>query len=124
MIAWELCASSFDNSPVADVIEKTGGRWILDALELPRDSAVSFGTSASAGSLTCLTAARRTLLARQSWDFDADGLAGAPEIRVVVPKTVHITIRKALRLMGFGTRHLIEVPVDGQGRIDPHSLPA
>ena len=124
MTAWDQCASSFDNSPVADVIEKTAARWILDALDLPRGSAVSFGTSASAGGLACLTAARRSLLARQGWDFDADGLAGAPEIRVVVPDSVHITIRKALRLMGFGTRHLVLAPTDGQGRVDPARLPA
>ncbi|MCB2046483.1 MAG: aminotransferase class V-fold PLP-dependent enzyme, partial [Novosphingobium sp.] len=77
-----------------------------------------------AGGLACLTAARRSLLARQGWDFDADGLVGAPEIRVVVPDSVHITIRKALRLMGFGTRHLVLAPTDGQGRIDPARLPA
>jgi len=124
MTAWDQCASSFGNSPVADVIEKTAAGWILDALDLPRKSAVSFGTSASAGSLACLTAARRTLLERQGWDFDADGLAGAPGIRIVVPKTVHITLRKALRLMGVGNTHLIEVPVDGQGRLEPDNLPA
>ncbi|MCB1502688.1 MAG: aspartate aminotransferase family protein [Bauldia sp.] len=124
MTAWDQCASSFDNSPVADVIEKTAARWVLDALDLPRGSAVGFGTSASAGSLACLTAARRTLLARRGWNFDADGLAGAPGIRVVVPETIHITIRKALRLMGIGTRNLVLAPTDDQGRIDPTRLPA
>lgn len=122
--AWDQCASSFDNSPVADVIEKTAARWVLDVLDLPRESAVSFGTSASAGSFACLSAARRSLLARKGWDFDAKGLAGAPEIRVVVPSSVHITIRKALRLMGVGSDNLVEAPVDGQGRIDPKRLPA
>jgi len=122
-IAWDQCASSYDNSPVADVIEKTAARWVLDVLDLPRESAVSFGTSASAGSLACLSTARRELLARKGWDFDAKGLGGAPDIRVVVPISVHITIRKALRLMGFGTDNLIEVPVDDQGRIDPERLP-
>lgn len=123
MIAWDQCASSFANSPVADVIEKTAARWVLEALDLPRESAVSFGTSASAGSLACLTAARRCLLARQGWDFDADGLAGAPAMRVVVPETVHVTILKALRLIGIGMRNLVLAPTDGQGRIDPARLP-
>jgi glutamate/tyrosine decarboxylase-like PLP-dependent enzyme len=123
MTAWDQCASSFANSPIADVIEKTAARWTLDALELPRESAVSFGTSASAGGLACLTAARRSLLARQGWDFDADGLAGAPAVRFVVPDTVHITIRKALRLMGVGTRHLVLAPTDAKGRVDPAQLP-
>lgn len=123
VIAWDQCASSYDNSPVADVIEKIAARWILDILDLPRESAVSFGTSASAGSLACLTTARRSLLARQGWDFDTMGLSGAPDIRVVVPESVHITIRKALRLMGFGSRNIVEASVDDQGRIIPGQLP-
>ena len=122
-LAWDQCASSFVNSPIADKLEKTAARWVLELLDLPRESAVSFGTSASACGLACLTAARRTLLLRQGWNFDAFGLIGAPEIKVVVPASVHVTVRKALRLMGFGLSRLIEAPVDDRGRIDPLRLP-
>lgn len=123
-IAWDQCASSFDNSPAAAAIEKTAGRWVLDALDLPAGSAVAFGTSASACGLACLSAARRSLLARQGWDFDRKGLAGAPVIRVVVPASVHITILKALRLLGFGLDNIVRAPVDDFARIDPEQLPA
>lgn len=123
MLAWDQCASSFDNSPVAATIEKIAAGWLLDVLDLPRDSGVGFGTSATACSLTCLAVARRSLLARQNWDFDGDGLLGAPEIRVVVSQTVHITVKKALRLLGFGLSRLIIAPVDEFGRIDPDRLP-
>ena len=58
-IAWDQCASSFDNSPAAATIEKTAARWVLEALDLPAGSAVGFGTSASACGLACLSAARR-----------------------------------------------------------------
>ncbi|PTQ10313.1 aspartate aminotransferase family protein [Sphingomonas oleivorans] len=124
MLAWDQCASSYDTSPVAATIEKVAGRWLLDALDLPRDSAVGFGTSATACTLSCLSAARRTLLARLGWDFDQDGLFGAPEIKVVVSETVHVTVRKALRLLGFGMARLIVAPVDPYGRVDPARLPA
>lgn len=123
VLAWDQCASSFVNSPVADAVEKVAARWVLEALDLPRSSAVTFGTSASACGLVCLTAARRTLLARKGWDFDADGLVGAPEIRVVVPETVHITVLKALRIMGFGLNRVVRAPVDAFGRVDPARLP-
>jgi glutamate/tyrosine decarboxylase-like PLP-dependent enzyme len=122
-LAWDQCASSFVNSPAADAIEKAAARMGLEALDLPRESAVLFGTSASAGSLACLTAARRALLQRQGWDFDGDGLAGAPEIKVVVSEIIHITIRKALRIMGFGANKVISAPVDDFGRVDPERLP-
>ncbi|WP_182084092.1 pyridoxal-dependent decarboxylase [Aureimonas sp. ME7] len=124
MLAWDQCASSYDNSPVAATVERIAGEWLLDVLDLPRESGVGFGTSATACTLTCLSAARRTLLARHGWDFDRDGLHGAPEIRVVVSDTVHITVKKALRLLGFGTGRLVVAPTDAQGRIDPARLPA
>lgn len=113
----------YDNSPVAATIEKVAARWLLDVLDLPRESAVGFGTSATACALTCLSAARRSLLARLGWDFDRDGLIGAPEIKVVISETVHITARKALRLLGFGTARLIVAPTDVHGRIAPDRLP-
>jgi glutamate/tyrosine decarboxylase-like PLP-dependent enzyme len=122
-IAWDQCASSFDNSPVADRIEKVAARWVLETLDLPRDAAVGFGTSASACGLACLTAARRTLLERKGWDFDRKGLQGAPEIRVIVSEMVHVTILKSLRMMGFGLDNIIRAPVDEHCRIDADRLP-
>jgi glutamate/tyrosine decarboxylase-like PLP-dependent enzyme len=123
MLAWDQCASAYANSPLAATLEKTAGRWVLDALDLPRDSAVGFGTSATACGLACIAAARRVLLERAGWDFDGDGLIGAPEIRVVVSAAVHITVKKALRVLGFGLKRLIVAPVDAHGRIDPAQLP-
>ncbi|ERH50783.1 pyridoxal-dependent decarboxylase [Ectopseudomonas chengduensis] len=122
-LAWDQCASSFDNSPVADRLEKIAGRWVCQALGLPDQSAVGFGTSATACTLACISAARRVLLARQGWDFDGDGLLGAPQIRVVLAETAHITVKKALRVLGFGMNHLHYAPVDEYGRIDPARLP-
>jgi glutamate/tyrosine decarboxylase-like PLP-dependent enzyme len=123
VLAWDQCASSFDNSPVADSLERIAGRWVTEALGLPRESAVGFGTSASACTLAALSAARRALLARKGWDFDGDGLVGAPEVRVVVSASVHITVKKALRVLGFGMNRLIVAPTDAQGRVDPAQLP-
>ncbi len=123
MLAWDQCASSFVNSPVAATVEAVAARWVLDILDLPRGSAVGFGTSATACTIATLSAARQKLLARAGWDFAQDGLIGAPEIKVIVSASVHITVRKALRVLGFGMARLIVAPVDGQGRIDPAQLP-
>ncbi|CAH2792301.1 MAG: Aromatic-L-amino-acid decarboxylase (EC [uncultured Caballeronia sp.] len=114
-LAWDQCASSFDNSPVA-------AGWVLDALDLPRENTVGFGTSATACTLSCLAAARRVLLARKGWDFDNDGLAGAPEVKVVVSELVHITVKKALRLLGFGMNKILYTPVNHHGQVDLERL--
>lgn len=123
MLAWDQCASTFDNSPVSATVERIAGRWVLDALDLPRESAVGFGTSATACTLAALAAARRALLARQGWDFDRQGLSGAPEIKVVVSELVHITVKKALRILGFGLDRIRYAPVDADGRVDVARLP-
>ncbi len=123
VIAWDQSAGTFDSAPAAATLERVAGRWLLNILDLPRDSAVGFGTSATACGLTCLAAARRALLKKHGWDFDAAGLAGAPEIHAVVADTTHITVVKALRILGFGTDRLIIAPTDAYGRIDPARLP-
>ncbi|KUZ79270.1 pyridoxal phosphate-dependent decarboxylase family protein [Burkholderia ubonensis] len=123
MLAWDQCASSFDNSPVAATIERQAARWVVDALDLPRDSAVGFGTSATACTLVAIAAARRALLARKGWDFEGDGLIGAPEVKVVISELAHITVKKALRVLGFGMKRIVVAPVDAHGRIDPDRLP-
>lgn len=121
--AWDQCASTFDNSPVSATLERVASRWVLDALDLPRDSAVGFGTSATACTLTALAVARRELLARLGWNLDDQGLNGAPEIRVVISELTHITVKKALQVLGFGKHQILQAPVDGQGRIDATLVP-
>jgi glutamate/tyrosine decarboxylase-like PLP-dependent enzyme len=124
MLAWDQAASLFVTSPVSAKLEEVTGRWLLDILDLPRASAVGFGTSATACGLSCLAAARRVLLRRAGWDLDQKGTFGAPEIRVVVSEKIHIVVLKALRILGFGTSQILFAPTDANGRIDPDRLPA
>ncbi len=71
-----------------------------------------------------LAAARHALLARQGWDVEARGLFEAPPITVVVGDEVHVSLLKALSLLGFGRARVTRVPVDDQGRMRADGLPA
>lgn len=122
-LSWDQCASSFDNSPISAEIEKIATGWLLEILDLPKESAVGFGTSATASTIACLATARRALLSASGWDLDKDGLYGSPEIKVIVSDKVHITVRKALRVLGFGENRLKIAPTDEYGRILPDRLP-
>jgi glutamate/tyrosine decarboxylase-like PLP-dependent enzyme len=53
----------------------------------------------------------------------AKGLFQAPEITVVVSDEVHVSLLKALNLIGFGRERIIRVPVDGQGRMCTEKIP-
>jgi glutamate/tyrosine decarboxylase-like PLP-dependent enzyme len=71
-----------------------------------------------------LAAARHALLARAGWDVEEDGLFGAPPVTVVVGAEAHVSLLKALALLGFGRGRVVAVPVDDQGRMRADALPA
>lgn len=121
--AWDQNAGLWAASPVSARIEEIAIEWLGDALGLPKGIGGAFVTGASMASLTALAAARNTLLARAGWDFGVEGMFGAPKIRVVVSDEVHVTMVKALALLGFGRNVLERVPVDDQGRMRSDRLP-
>lgn len=53
---------------------------------------------------TALAAARHHVLAATGWDVETEGLAGAPAIRLIVGEEVHVTVPRAARFLGLGTR--------------------
>lgn len=98
-------------------------RWLLDALALPSSCGVGFVTCATQANFSGLAAARHALLARQGWNVETQGLFWAPPITVVVGDEVHMSVLKALALLGLGRERVIRVPVDGQGRMRADALP-
>ncbi len=123
VLAWDQRASTFDSSPVSDAIETQAARWILEALDLPRTAGVGFGTSATACTIACLAAARRSVLARAGWNWDRHGAKGAPDVKVMLPETAHVAVIKAFRILGFGLDNLVRLPVDDAGRAIVEQVP-
>jgi glutamate/tyrosine decarboxylase-like PLP-dependent enzyme len=121
--AWDQNAATAVLSPVASAIEVITQGWLLDALALPAQAGVGFVTGATAANFSALAAARRALLLRAGWDVEAQGLFGAPPITVVVGDEVHVSVLKALSLLGLGRERVVRVPVDDQGRMRPDALP-
>src|SRR5205814_10318084 len=98
-------------------------RWLLEALGLPGDCARGFVTGATMANFTALVAARHAVLQRAGWDVEADGLFGAPPIGVVVGDEVHVSVLKALGLLGLGRTRVTRVPTDPLGRMRADRLP-
>ena len=120
---WDQNPASFSGSPVATRLETITLRWLLDILQLPEGAGGGFVTGATMANFTALAAARHALLERAGWDVESKGLYGAPEIKVVVSDEVHVSVLKALNLVGFGRDRVTRVPVDGQGRMLADQLP-
>jgi glutamate/tyrosine decarboxylase-like PLP-dependent enzyme len=121
---WDQNAGAYALSPAAAVAEEVVGRWIADLIGLPASASFGLTTGCQMAHVTCLAAARHSVLAGAGWDVEAGGLQGAPRVRLVVSEERHVTIDRAVRLLGFGTEALVPVGVDTAGRMDPAALRA
>ena len=121
--AWDQNAGMVTSSPVAARLETVALRWLLEVLGLPAGSGGGFVSGATMANFSGLAAARHALLRQAGWDVEAQGLFGAPPITVVVGEEVHVSLLKALSLLGFGRERVARVPVDGQGRMKAQALP-
>jgi hypothetical protein len=75
------------------------------------------------GAVPAARAASVKTLATQGWDVEEGGIFGAPPISVYVSNGVHVSVLKALSLLGLGKRRIIALPTDTQGRIVTTNLP-
>ncbi|MEM7282321.1 MAG: pyridoxal-dependent decarboxylase [Pseudomonadota bacterium] len=119
---WDQNAHLVTGSPTAAAIEQIAANWLVEGLDLPRDSAVGFVTGATMANFCGLAAARLALLTSMGWNLEERGLFGAPNIPVYVSEEVHVSVTKALALLGFGVGSLCRMPVDDQGRVDASRL--
>jgi len=121
--AWDQNAGLKAASPVTAKLEQVSLNWLLDVLGLPLDSGGGFVTGATMANFSGLAAARHAVLKQVGWDVEAQGLFGAPPITVIVGGEVHVSLLKALNLLGLGRERVVRVPVDNQGRMRPYALP-
>ena len=121
--AWDQNAGGYVLAPSALVVEEVVIGWLAELLGLPSTVSAAFVTSCQMAHVTALAAARQDVLAQAGWDVGQDGLVGAPPIRVVVGEQRHVTIDRALRLLGIGASALSVVPADDQGRLIVAKLP-
>jgi glutamate/tyrosine decarboxylase-like PLP-dependent enzyme len=121
--SWDQNAGLVVISPTTAKLEAIALRWLLDVLHLPSSCAAGFVTGATMANFTGLAAARHSLLQRAGWDVEAQGLFGAPPLNVIVGDEVHITVLKALAMLGLGRARVTRVPNDEQGRMRADLLP-
>ena len=119
--AWDQNSGIYVASPVIAVLEEIAREWLLDLLQLPRESSAGFTTGGQMSEFTCLAAARHAVLRNAGWNVEEDGLSGAPKINIVLSSEAHITIYVSLRYLGLGTKAIL-IPTDDQGRMRADEL--
>jgi glutamate/tyrosine decarboxylase-like PLP-dependent enzyme len=121
--AWDQNSAFYHVTPSVARLEQVALSWLLDLFGLPESCAGAFVTGATVANFTALAAARHAVLARAGWNVEADGLFGAPPVNIVVGEEAHVSLFKALGMLGFGRNRPLRVPVDEQGRMLLDRLP-
>lgn len=121
--AWDQNAGMQVMSPVAAKVEEIVQAWILDLLGLPHSSAMGFVTGTTMANFSGLAGARSAVLQKSGWNLEEDGMFNAPPVHVVVGQEVHVSVLRALTMLGLGRSRVTTVPADEQGRMRADSLP-
>jgi glutamate/tyrosine decarboxylase-like PLP-dependent enzyme len=121
--AWDQEGGMEVAAPVGAALETICAKWLVELFGLPEGTGVGFVTGATMANFSGLAAARHALLERQGWDVERQGLFDAPPITVIAGDEVHVSVLKALSLLGLGRERILRVGVDGQGRMRPGLLP-
>jgi glutamate/tyrosine decarboxylase-like PLP-dependent enzyme len=120
--AWDQNAGLYAAGPSASVVEQVTQEWLLELFGLPGNASIGFVTGTQMAHVTGLAAARFHVLDAVGWDVGSAGLQGAPRVRVLAGAKRHVTVDRALRLLGLGAPTIVEA--DEQGRMRTDALAA
>jgi glutamate/tyrosine decarboxylase-like PLP-dependent enzyme len=119
---WDQNAGLYVGGPSASVAEEVAIRWLVELLGLPDGVSAAFVTGAQMAHVTALAAARHHVLEQAGCDVERDGLHAGPRIRVIAGEDRHVTVDRALRLLGIGASQVVPVPSDDRGRMRVDAL--
>jgi glutamate/tyrosine decarboxylase-like PLP-dependent enzyme len=114
---WDPNAASAASAPAEAVVEEVCGAWLKELLRLPPSASFALVTGCQMAHTTALAAARHKLLRDRGIDVEAEGMADAPPMRLLMSENRHESILRAVRLLGFGTNAVEILPCDDRGGI-------
>ena len=120
--AWDQNAHNYGTGPAAAITEEVVGDWLKEMFGLPRQSSFALVTGCQMAHFTCLASARHALLTKRAWNVEANGMSGAPAIRVLSSDQAHGSIDRAMSMLGIGTSNFIKLSSDSNGRLEPAAL--
>ena len=121
---WDQNAASNATAPSEAIVEEVAGDWAKVLLNIPPSASFAFVTGTQMGHVTALAAARHRLLRERGWNVEEEGLAGAPQLRILTSENRHESLLRAVRLVGIGTASVEMVAMDNQGQMRPDALAA
>lgn len=119
---WDQNAVLYAAGPAAAVVEEAVGAWLKEILGLPQTASFALVSGCQMAHLTCLAAARHSLLRQRGYHVESLGLSGSPRIRILATGYRHGSVERAARLLGFGSSQIVNLATDDAGRLRPEAL--
>lgn len=115
---------SFDQAPIATVVEQKWFRWLCAEAGLPSTASGTFTTGGSQSNYFGLLLARDAFV-QKHWNWSAQK-SGLPEqarrLRILCSEVAHFTVEKSASQLGLGTDAVVRVAVDGRFRMEIRGL--
>lgn len=115
---------SFDQAPIATIVEQRLLRWLCTEAGLPATADGTFTTGGSQSNYMGLLLARDAFL-RKQWNWPAQKRGLHPDfqrLRILCSEVAHFTVEKSAAQLGLGTDAVVRVEVDDNFRMSPASL--
>jgi L-2,4-diaminobutyrate decarboxylase len=115
---------SFDQGPVATMLEQKFVQWLTSEAGLPATAGGTFTAGGTQSNFMGLLLARDAFLkSRFQWLAQKQGLPPeAARMRVLCSEVAHFTVEKSAAQLGLGTDAVVRVAVDEAFRMRPESL--
>lgn len=102
-------------------VEERCLQWLAEVMGMP---ASTTGILASGGTMANLLGLAVARSAKAGFDVREEGLAGNAKLTVYASSETHMWARKAMHVLGMGTRQLREIPADENFQVDIAALRA
>lgn len=110
----------WQTSPAATELETVAIDWLRQAFGLPEDFKGCIQDTASTATLAAVLVMRERAL---GFNGNANGLSGAPRLRIYCSAEAHTSIDRAIWFSGIGADNLVRTPIKGAQRgADPEAL--
>ena len=115
---------SFDQAPIATIVEQKLVRWLCGEVGFPVTADGTFTTGGSQSNYMGLLLARDAFLQKQwHWSAQKSGLpAEATKLRILCSEVAHFTVEKSASQLGLGTDSVVRIAVDNRFRMNPRDL--
>ncbi len=115
---------SFDQAPIATIVEQKLFRWLCAEAGLPATADGTFTTGGSQSNYMGLLLARDSACHTQwNWSVRQSGLPlEARRLRIFCSEVAHFTVEKSASQLGLGADSVVRIAADEQFRMNPASL--